>query len=433
MYSFIDSTVAEIWLPREACDRFQKAFGLLYDETTQLYFVHPAQHKLLEAANPNITFSLSPAPSSEKVVTITLPYAAFDMIAKPPYRGLTTEQRYFPLRRAANATQYTLGRTFLQEAYLTVDWERQNFSVSQNSWVANAPKQIMPIMSVNSSLLSTSKPSRGASVSTGAMVGIALGIILLICVVGVLSFLLWRSNRRRKLLAKKEDSEGDADSIFKKKMDESPDPNKDEFEAGTNVIPKVELDAGEESTIMMLEKDSSCFIEKGKKTTPASHGRKLINTAPFVEAPDNVIFELPGDLPRSPEADSRELTEKEAMRVREDRYNGVDENPSPIAPPSYSPISPLSPSEGNGTQGSVTSNPRSNVSPVSPSESSTLGTRKERRKKIDPSNIRAVAAHNSASRGTPGERLEAGDGWSLRGEPSSEEGSAGRKRFSFET
>ena len=38
---------------------------------------------------------------------------------------------YFPLRRAQNETQYALGRTFLQQVCLIVDYDRNRFSVSQ--------------------------------------------------------------------------------------------------------------------------------------------------------------------------------------------------------------------------------------------------------------------------------------------------------------
>jgi len=43
-----------------------------------------------------------------------LPYAAFDLVADYPL--VIDSSRYFPLMRAANESQYTLGRTFLQEA-----------------------------------------------------------------------------------------------------------------------------------------------------------------------------------------------------------------------------------------------------------------------------------------------------------------------------
>jgi hypothetical protein len=68
-------------------------------------------------------------------VNITLPYDAFDLQLSYPYLPNTTyadpSKYYFPLRQAANETQYVLGRAFLQEAYLITDYERNNFSIHQ--------------------------------------------------------------------------------------------------------------------------------------------------------------------------------------------------------------------------------------------------------------------------------------------------------------
>ena len=67
--------------------------------------------------NPNITFSSSNTAGEN--LDIVLPCAAFDLTASFPVANNTTTN-YFPLRRAANDTQYALGRVFLQEAYVTL-------------------------------------------------------------------------------------------------------------------------------------------------------------------------------------------------------------------------------------------------------------------------------------------------------------------------
>jgi len=63
---------------------------------------------------PQVTFTVGNTADGGRTTPITLPYAAFDLIANHPIYPNAT--RYFPLRRAANDTQHTLGRTFLQEA-----------------------------------------------------------------------------------------------------------------------------------------------------------------------------------------------------------------------------------------------------------------------------------------------------------------------------
>ena len=96
---FVDSTVAELWLPIEICKAFEDAFGLEYHIDTDLYLVDEVLHQHLVTQNPSITFTLGQKYSTEATVQITLPYAAFDLEASPPYRGLQEKTRYFSIRR----------------------------------------------------------------------------------------------------------------------------------------------------------------------------------------------------------------------------------------------------------------------------------------------------------------------------------------------
>jgi hypothetical protein len=112
--AYVDSTVPHIWLPVEACQAFEEAFGLTYDKESELYLINDTLHDALVAQNASITFTLGRLQTGGQTVNITLPYDSFDLQATPPFVKKRT--RYFPLQRAANDTQYTLGRTFLQEA-----------------------------------------------------------------------------------------------------------------------------------------------------------------------------------------------------------------------------------------------------------------------------------------------------------------------------
>ena len=114
--TFIDSTQAMIYLPTASCKVFESTFGLLWNETAQRYWVDEELHNSLRATNPTITFTLSDSLSLGRTVDIVLPYASFDLLVQPPAAERTT--RLFPLRRASKKSQYTLGRTFLQEAYV---------------------------------------------------------------------------------------------------------------------------------------------------------------------------------------------------------------------------------------------------------------------------------------------------------------------------
>jgi hypothetical protein len=111
---FIDSTDPNLWLPGDVCDAFEEAFGLALDSDSGLYLVNETHHDTLLNSDAEVTFRLSDVKSGGETVKITLPYAAFDLKAEYPL--VTNSSYYFPLKRAANSTQYTLGRTFLQEA-----------------------------------------------------------------------------------------------------------------------------------------------------------------------------------------------------------------------------------------------------------------------------------------------------------------------------
>ena len=111
---FVDSTDPNLWLPESVCTAFEQAFGLTLDDATGLYLVNDTHNAELLNSNAQVAIRLSDVASGGDSVTITLPYAAFALTAQAPL--VKNQSFYFPLKRADNSTQYTLGRAFLQEA-----------------------------------------------------------------------------------------------------------------------------------------------------------------------------------------------------------------------------------------------------------------------------------------------------------------------------
>ena len=72
------------------------------------------QYTQLMTENPEVTFTLSNSLSGGETVSIVLPFGAFALQANYPFTP--NETIYFPLKKAANDTQNTLGRAFMQEA-----------------------------------------------------------------------------------------------------------------------------------------------------------------------------------------------------------------------------------------------------------------------------------------------------------------------------
>ena len=264
--AFIDATVPDIWLPREVCYNFESAFGLTYNSTIKRYLVNDTLHHFLKEQNASVSFLLSDSTRETTTVNITLPYASFDLGLGPPF--VDVPQNYFPLRRATNNTQYTLGRTFLQESYvripveaiyayrsryLIVDYERRNFSVSQNDWYGNTTPQILPISS-------TAIPSavNGTTTNNGnvtgspkirhAMIEATSVAAFLICVLAaiVATFFIRRRRRSRQKLQKDNKTEESVESFVKAELD------------GKGKSPLGELDAPWKTP---AEADSSCKFE----------------------------------------------------------------------------------------------------------------------------------------------------------------------------
>lgn len=172
IYVHLDFTVPHLWLPRDTCDRLASAFGLRYYASTDLYLVDEGTHKDLLLRNPQVTIGLGASANPAERVNIILPYAAFDMEASHPVYPNAT--RYFPMRRAANDSQYTLGRVFMQEAYVIVDYERGNFSVHQALFPPSNEQDIITIQTTDT------KITGREGLRTGQIIAIVMSAVVFV-------------------------------------------------------------------------------------------------------------------------------------------------------------------------------------------------------------------------------------------------------------
>ncbi|KAJ6084958.1 hypothetical protein N7499_004587 [Penicillium canescens] len=200
---FIDSTDPNLWLPEGVCDTFEQAFGLTLDNESGLYLVNDTHNTELLNSNAQVTFRLSDVASGGDAVTITFPYDAFALTAQAPL--VDNSSYYFPLKRAANSTQYTLGRAFLQEAYLSADYERGIFNVSACAWDETAEEHIVTISSKDSDSVCSGNacPSAGgssddsSSLSNGAVAGIAIAALVGVAILAAVLFFFIRRQRQK--------------------------------------------------------------------------------------------------------------------------------------------------------------------------------------------------------------------------------------------
>ena len=210
--TLIDSTIAQLWLPRDVCDAFADAFGLTYDGITSLYKVNDTARATNLKNNPSVQMQIGNTAANGPTVTINFPYSAFDLKFFNPNDADADPFSYFPIRRASASGPNVLGRTFFQEAVVTVDFERENFTIAQALYYPpTQSSKIVNIISPSdessitggpnptgapspSSTAITTVPSP-ASFPTGAIAGIVIGVVALVA--GIIAFFMIKKHHSK--------------------------------------------------------------------------------------------------------------------------------------------------------------------------------------------------------------------------------------------
>jgi hypothetical protein len=168
------------------CDALEDFLGLTYDNATGLYLVNATSRERLVSLSPEFTFILATDALTGVTMNIVLPYAAFDQQIGVPISE--TPISYFPIRRAANESQFVLGRTFLQEAYLITDWSRRTFKLGQSLYHNGVSNNIVPILP---------EDSTSSKLSAGAIAGIAIGAAVAMLGLCILGWWIFRQKQKK--------------------------------------------------------------------------------------------------------------------------------------------------------------------------------------------------------------------------------------------
>lgn len=300
--AYISTMVADIWLPESVCKKFEDAFGLTWDPTTELYLLNNSLHQNLLEKNPSVNFRVGPE-TSGAAVPINMPYHNFYHTATKELTN-SSSKMYFPLKRAANDTQYVLGRTFLQSAHLSADYERKVFNLSQAKYPSSQEGEklvsvLPPLTQTNPGDGENGGSGNGDSngnggsngdasgLGTGAIVGIAVGLGVVAAVIGAIAFILLR---RRKAKPKHELDDTDVQNhTIPHEV------------SGDNL--KVEMMGGGMSHEVMGDMDPKAEL------AGTYHAQKLAEA----EGNNSHVYEMPGDDPTPHEMAGENTFHKDQM------------------------------------------------------------------------------------------------------------------------
>lgn len=206
--------------------------------------------------------------------------------------------------------EYTLGRSFLQEAYLIADYDREQFSLSPCVWPATFTQTLVTINRPSSTdvkdVPSPQPMPKGPDSSDTPMSGIVGGIVggvIIIIILGFLGFcFIWKPRHRKATPSPQlEEAQPDMGSnVLGKaeldtKKDEPEESAYDEAERFREIERKrqaAEL-SGISTPIMYHELDSHVPVDINELDSHFPVGNEMMNTQIFqgTELPDSQIHE----------------------------------------------------------------------------------------------------------------------------------------------
>lgn len=268
--SHIDSTRPFIYLPPVIYDKLSENLDLQYDNQTKSLIVPDEKQMEFKIRDPIMSFTVTPLNRDKipnKSVTIQIPYSSLLLKMDYPIAKKNQSVRYVPIRKASDSSQYVLGRTFLQNAYIVSDYERGSFSIHQaklQEGIASDPL-IRPILTKNTNLGTLdSWKSAKKSLSKQALAGIVTGAIILTLL--LFSIIFWLIYKRRQKQRIKQTS-----NMEKPQIEELPNES-------------VRYEADDTDKPQLFEADSGEVYESPDTTVSSSGETRIVHQ--ILEMPD---------------------------------------------------------------------------------------------------------------------------------------------------
>ena len=215
-----------MYLPNSTCQAMVQDLPVTYNSTFGLYLWNTQDPKYASIINSPTYLSLIFRDSTDNL-TIKVPFQLLNLTLDAPFVSQKTP--YFPCQPPNNATDYSLGRAFLQAAFIGVNWDKGNgkwflaqapgpntghtpvqqpitsstINGSTANWSDTWKTVWTPLPDVNSSSSSpsgpqvskvTTTPSHKSRLSGGAIAGIVIGAVCALLLFFAIGYLV----RRRK-------------------------------------------------------------------------------------------------------------------------------------------------------------------------------------------------------------------------------------------
>jgi hypothetical protein len=209
------SEAAQIWLPETICDSFEAAFGLVWDSTASLYLINETLHTSLLSRDITVNFTIG---DQANKVTFDFPYSMFDLTIGPS--RVKNKSRYFPLRRANSTWQYSLGRAFMQRAYITADFDRRTFNISRALFSNETDNRIFAIPPPANNTSAKNGQTKKSSINTASIAAISVGVSAIFIALGLFFYRRLRRKPAKDAVTTEDEKPNSPDiGVFKHELE----------------------------------------------------------------------------------------------------------------------------------------------------------------------------------------------------------------------
>ncbi|KAI0882932.1 acid protease [Annulohypoxylon maeteangense] len=225
----VDGCSPYLSLPKSTCDAIAKNLPVTYNEGLGLYYWNTNEPKYTQIVNSaSVLEFVFIADSNTKNVSISVPFRHLNLTLTAPLVDQPTQ--YFPCY-TGHSKGYTLGRAFLQDAFVGANWGTKSWWLAQapgpnipsanvvelangggikastndwkeswsGSWTALTPEEASSSSTVSAPTATNTDSVDSTGLSTGAKAGIGVGVgIAGLAALGALAFFFMR---RRKAAA----------------------------------------------------------------------------------------------------------------------------------------------------------------------------------------------------------------------------------------